>query len=149
DILDETFGESTARLKRDVKVKVNIGSTALPAPAPGYSNFKIAVVTHNFDTHGTFIQSGDIAQEPYGLTPGELSGYGPDRTLRLVSNRRVADVATELDTRVNWASGKLLSVKNQGTERFYVNHQGKGWFAADLAVGGNIEVSGKVDGVDL
>jgi len=157
---DTGLGNGHARLKRTVQVKANVGSTALPTPVAGHNVFALATVTHNFTTNGTVVLASDVAQSPYGVTPGELAGYGAARTLRLVSNGPANGVAHERDTRATYTSGKLLSLKNAGVEKAFLDFAGAltllggltattGTFSSNVSITGNLTISGTVDGVDV
>lgn len=169
DIHDPAFGESGARLKRNVQVKVKIGASDLDYDEDipfGHSAIELAVITHDF-SNGAMILDGDIVSFPSGVTPGELSGYGPRRTLKMVSNAKATMPSFELDTRESRTSGALLYLSNHGTRKAAFDYRGylsigkaalpsealdvsgNGVISGNLTVGGSLSISGTVDGVDV
>jgi hypothetical protein len=143
------FGDGNWRLKRNVQIRVVQGSTVLPAPGAGETFIQLAIVTHDF-TPNAIVQPGDVVQDPYGLTPGELAGYGAARTLRLTSNALNSDTGFTFDTRVARSSGALAKLRDAGVVKIWIDKDGKvslGTGAAPteaLDVSGNLKASGDV-----
>lgn len=167
-ILDASYGaDNTHRIKRTVQVLAVAGG-ALPAPAAGHTVFKLATVTHNFTTNGAVLAAGDVVMEPYGLTPGELGGYGAQRTMRFASNAGVADDGYAYDTR-RALTGTLARWRNNGADRFVMMADGRlgvgkvpangvaldvagsAQLSAGLGLGDNLTIAANktVDGVDI
>jgi hypothetical protein len=84
DIRDATYGaDSALRIKRNVQVKVAENTLVLPTPV-GKHTFLLATVTKNLSSSHV-MTAADITNEKSGITPAELVGEGPVRTLHLVS----------------------------------------------------------------
>lgn len=118
------FGNGNWRLKRTVQIRVVQGSTTLPAPGAGETFIRLANITHDFTGNGTVIGATDIAQEPYGVTPGELAGYGPTRPIRVFSNASAAEDAHVFDTRLNHTAGILFRWRNFGSTKASMDYRG-------------------------
>ena len=149
DIEEATWGETALRTQREVSILANIGSTSLPAPASGWSNFALATVDHDFDADGTNILQSDIAQ-PYGLGPGELAGQGPQRTMVLTANNLADETAILFRFLTALTTGKAFRLEGEtGALLVEVDKDGTLTLGQDLTVPGDIAVAGTVDGVDV
>lgn len=128
-LLSSIVGSETARrTKRNVQVNVNIGASIIPSLTGGHTAYILALVTHNFDVNGTTILQSDITMSATGLTPGELAGLGPVRSLLLKS--RAANAATaygyvvDTITNLTTAGAKLMGWRNAGVEKAWVDKDG-------------------------
>lgn len=137
DISGTTY-EGAGRIKREVEVAVNEGAAGAPTIA-GWSTFFIATVVHDFDAHGLTIRQADITSREYGVTPGELSGYGASRTLTLRSNAPANEGAFYFNTRsvTRDAGAPLFTFAEYGVNKMQ-------FVDGKLVVTGNVEVSGTI-----